>query len=136
MFMIVRLFLGLRWLIAGMSKFSGPDGSLAFSHFYDEKAVGMMAQFTEKTFLPKILLWPYIYSLPHIELALGVGLLLGLWTRWVLILTGLLYVSLAFGQMLVAGHGTVHAIAAHLILVVIALHLLKYNRWALIPDRN
>ena len=136
MFMIIRLFLGLRWLIAGMGKFSGTDGSLAFSNFYDQKAVGMMAQFSEKTFLPKFLLWPYIYSLPHVEVALGIGLLLGLWTRWMLILTGLLYVSLAFGQMLVAGHSTVHAIAAHLILVVIALHLVQHNRWALIADRD
>lgn len=130
-FMLLRLFLALRWLCAGYTKFVGADGSVACSNFHGAKTNGLLLTFTEKTPLPKILLYPYIQTLPYVELLLGLSLLLGLWSRWCLILSGLFYVSLAFGQMLIGGHDTVHAIAVHLILVVIALHFSTHGRWNL-----
>ena len=43
--------------------------------------------------------------------------------RWPLVLAGILYVALAFGQMLVGAHSVVADIAIHLGLVVVALVL-------------
>jgi len=45
-----------------------------------------------------------------------------------LILAGLLYLSLALGQMLIGGHSTVADIAIHLVLVVLALRLLETEK--------
>ncbi len=131
-FLILRLFLALRWLAAGFGKFQG-DSGFSLTH-WNTSGAGMVENFATNTFLPKFLLVPYVYPLPYIEALLGIGLLLGVKTRIVLILSGLMYVSLAFGQMLIAGHQTVANIAIHLALLIAALLLCQHNKLALVKD--
>ena len=63
-------------------------------------------------------------------IATGLMLLLGVYTRISLAIQGLLYVALSVGIILLEPK-EVDGLAVHLILVVAALMLLKYNRFTL-----
>jgi len=121
-FLLLQIFLGLRFLAAGLGKFNGPNG-LSFQHFYSQVMPALSQPFLEKTMLPAWMIQLFLGSLPYGEILLGAGILVAGKNRGPLILAGLLYISLAFGQMLIGGHTTVADIAIHLGLVVAALLL-------------
>jgi len=121
-FLLLQIFLGLRFLAAGLGKFNGPNG-LSFQHFYSQVMPALSQPFLEKTMLPAWMVQLFLGSLPYGEILLGAGILVAGKNRGPLILAGLLYISLAFGQMLIGGHTTVADIAIHLGLVVAALLL-------------
>ncbi|NBQ55273.1 MAG: hypothetical protein EBU36_01245 [Verrucomicrobia bacterium] len=123
-FLLLQLFLGLRLLVAGVSKFHGSDG-LSFSHFYGQVLPALSQPFLENSLLPAWSLKLYLGVLPYGEILIGSGILVAGRNRVPLILAGLLYLSLAFGQMLIGGQSTVADIAIHLVLVVLALRLLE-----------
>jgi len=123
-FVLLQIFLGLRLLIAGGAKFHGPEG-LSFSHFYNQVLPALSQPFLEKTFLPGWLLKLYLGSLPYAEILVGSAILVAGRNRVPLILAGALFLSLAFGQMLIGGHTTVADIAIHLGLTVLALLLVE-----------
>ena len=79
--------------------------------------------FLEKTILPAWTVQLFLGTLPYGEILLGAGILVAGKNRGPLVLAGLLYISLAFGQMLIGGQTTVADIAIHLGLVVAALLL-------------
>jgi thiosulfate dehydrogenase [quinone] large subunit len=121
-FLLLQIFLGLRFLAAGLGKFNGPNG-LSFQHFYSQVMPALSQPFLEKTMLPVWTVQLFLGSLPYGEILLGAGILVAGKNRGPLILAGLLYISLAFGQILIGGHTTVADIAIHLGLVVAALLL-------------
>jgi thiosulfate dehydrogenase (quinone) large subunit len=121
-FLLLQIFLGLRFLAAGLGKFNGPNG-LSFQHFYSQVIPALSQPFLEKTMLPVWTVQLFLGSLPYGEILLGAGILVAGKNRGPLILAGLLYISLAFGQMLIGGQTTVADIAIHLGLVVAALLL-------------
>ena len=123
-FLLLQLFLGLRLLVAGVSKFHGPGG-FSFSHFYGQVLPALSQPFLENSLLPVWSLKLYLGVLPYGEILIGSGILVAGRNRVPLILAGLLYLSLAFGQMLIGGQSTVADIAIHLVLVVLALRLLE-----------
>ena len=104
---LTRAALGLLFLVAGLNKFfgPGPDGFMQW----------ILKEFAA-TPLPAWSLVPYGYTLPFIEVALGLFLLAGLFRRAALIATALLLLSLAFGKMLLADHQTVAQIFLYLFL--------------------
>ena len=63
---------------------------------------------------------------------LGVTLLLGIATRTSLFLQGLLYISLTWGLILIKQDDGVAWLGIHMILIVMALMLAKYNRCSLL----
>jgi thiosulfate dehydrogenase [quinone] large subunit len=121
-FFLLQIFLGLRFLAAGLGKFHGPQG-LSFQHFYSQVMPALSQPFLEKSILPAWSVQLYVGGLPYIEILLGAGILVAGKNRGPLVLAGILYVSLAFGQMLIGGHTTVADIGIHLGLVVAALLL-------------
>ena len=121
-FFLLQIFLGFRFLCAGLGKFHGSQG-LSFQHFYTQVMPALSQPFLEKTFLPAWSVQLYLGALPYAEILLGAGILVAGKNRGPLLLAGLLYVSLAFGQMLIGGHTTVADIGIHLGLVVAALLL-------------
>ena len=121
-FLLLQIFLGLRFLAAGLGKFNGPNG-LSFQHFYSQVMPALSQPFLEKTILPAWTVQLFLGTLPYGEILLGAGILVAGKNRGPLILAGLLYISLAFGQMLIGGQTTVADIAIHLGLVVAALLL-------------
>lgn len=128
-FFLLQIFLGLRFLAAGLGKFYGPKG-LSFPHFYSQVLPALSQPFLEKTFLPAWSVQLYLGGLPYAEILLGAGILVAGKNRGPLVLAGLLYLSLAFGQMLIGGHTTVADIGIHLGLVVAALLLLDHGQGA------
>jgi thiosulfate dehydrogenase [quinone] large subunit len=121
-FLLLQIFLGLRFLAAGLGKFNGPNG-LSFQHFYSQVMPALSQPFLEKTILPAWTVQLFLGTLPYGEILLGAGILVAGKNRGPLVLAGLLYISLAFGQMLIGGQTTVADIAIHLGLVVAALLL-------------
>ena len=86
---LARWVVGVVLLFAGISKLPNVAGFVTY----------MTSQF-EKTWLPKALLVPYGYALPFAEIILGALLLLGIARNAVLFITGLLFITLTFGQLL------------------------------------
>jgi len=98
---LTRMALGLLFFFAGLNKFMGP-GPEGFMN-------SILDQFS-KTFLPPFSLKIYAYLLPFCEVGLGLFLIAGLYRKAVLFLTGLLLLSLGFGQILLGNHDTVASI--------------------------
>ena len=121
-FFLLQTFLGLRLLLAGITKFNGPQG-FSFSNFYGQVLPALSQPFLEKTFLPGWMLKLYLGTLPYAEILVGAGILVAGRNRVPLVMAGGLFLSLAFGQMLIGGHTTVADIAIHLGLTVLALML-------------
>lgn len=89
--LLVRLALGLLFLVAGVDKFLGPGPSGVMTK---------MAEEFQKTLLPGFLVRMFAYLLPFLEVALGFFLILGLYRRAALLVSGGLLLMLAFGMML------------------------------------
>lgn len=133
-FLILRLFLGLRTLLAGVEKFEG-QGTYSFANYYAN--MGRMAQgISGASFMPLWATKNFAHALGYLLIIFGVALLLGLKTRLTLTLTGLLYVGLSFGLMAVQESEGVAWLAAQIGLFAGALVLVRYNRFALWADKN
>jgi hypothetical protein len=92
---------------------------------------GYLVPAFEKSFLPPQLVMMYGYALPFAETILGVLLILGFCRTATLFATGLLLLSLAFGQMLIQGHAIVANIMLYILMTAIALFCGKYDCWIL-----
>jgi thiosulfate dehydrogenase [quinone] large subunit len=112
-FLILRLWLGLRAFFAGLEKFES-KGSYSFLPLWSTKL--------------------FAFAIGYALLVLGVTLLLGIKTRLTLLASGLLYVALSFGLMIVQEAEGVAWLGMHVALVVGALLLVQYNRFALTRD--
>ncbi len=95
--------------------------------------------FAASPLMPSFAVQPYAWVLGYALIALGVALLLGVCTRMTLFLMGLLYVSLTYGFIILekslgmdsaAGIGF---LGVHMIMIVAALCLAKYNKFELLP---
>jgi thiosulfate dehydrogenase [quinone] large subunit len=131
-FCLLRLFLGLRALLAGLEKFE-LGGTWSFANYYTTMPK-MAAGITANSFLP---LWAtriFALSLGYLLIVIGIALLLGLKTRIALVANGLLYVGLGFGLMAVQSNDGVAWIGVYVGMTVGALLLVRYNRFALWRD--
>jgi thiosulfate dehydrogenase [quinone] large subunit len=133
-FLLLRLFLGLRTLLAGIEKFEA-GGKYSFENYYTNMA-RMASGITGASFMPLWMTKSFAMGLGYILIVLGAALLLGLKTRWTLILTGLVYVGLSFGLMAVQESEGVAWLAVHVGLFAGALVLVRHNRFALWADKN
>lgn len=133
-FLLLRLWLGLRTLLAGVEKFES-SGSYSFENYY--KNMGRMAQgITSASFMPLWMTKFYAMTLGYLLVVLGLALLLGIKSRISLFLTGLLYVSLSFGLMAVQEGEGVAWLGMHMVMFAGALLLVKYERLAIWSDKN
>ncbi len=152
-FLLLRLWLGLRALVAGIEKFGGevtvqqpllgadgqpdPSGAMVeieqkvygFS-YYQGVPDALRTSFAGQPLLPSFLATPFYASLGYILILLGITLLLGIKTRWTLVAMGVLYTMLSVGLILIKQDAGVAWLAIHLGLIVFALQLDKYNRFA------
>lgn len=119
---LLRLPIGVLFLFAGLNKFVGGYGNFVR---------WILQEMTEKTWLPKVLLYPYAYVLPFVEVVVGFLLILGLLTRPVLVVTALLLTSLMFGKVLAQDHVTVAGNANYVLITVIAYYFSQRNRFSL-----
>ncbi len=118
---LVRWGLGLRLLVSGAAKVTDLGGFVN----------GYILPAFAKTILPDWMLIPYAYALPIVELLLGVLLIIGLFRALTLFISGLTFLSLAFGQMLLKQHAAVLDILLYLGMTAALLCLGDYDRWVL-----
>ncbi|MFM9955098.1 MAG: hypothetical protein ACKVVO_13645 [Opitutaceae bacterium] len=131
-FFLIRLWLGLRALFAGLEKFE-KGGAYSFTAYYEN--MGRMASgITGASFLPLWTTRPFAHSIGYLLILVGVTLLLGIKTRLTLLAHGLLYVALSFGLMVVQEGEGVAWLGMHVILAIGGLLLMQYNRLVLVRD--
>ncbi len=152
--LVLRAWLGVRAILTGVEKFADtrtlqvplldaagkPDSSGAVVevtqkfyslHSYHAIPDSMKDKFALEPLLPTFLTTPYYAVLGWALIALGIAVLVGLWTRASLFLMGLLYVSLTVGLILIKQDAGVAWLAIHVALVAMALSLSKHNRLTL-----
>jgi uncharacterized membrane protein YphA (DoxX/SURF4 family) len=117
---LMRVTLGIIFLFYGISKFRGGIGNFVG---------GMNQQFSGK--LPALMVMPFAYTIPFAETTSGALILLGLFTRVGLTLSGLLLVGLTFG-VVILGQGQIVAHNLQYVLVnFVLLWFLDLNRFSL-----
>jgi uncharacterized membrane protein YphA (DoxX/SURF4 family) len=97
--LILRLWVGLRLLLAGLDKMrqKGGDG---FGFEWIEKSMApIVDNMTQYTMLPAWTIKPYAVVLPYALLIVGLWCVLGIFNRLGLLLAGLVFVSLSAGLM-------------------------------------
>ncbi len=131
-FLLLRLFLGLRTLLAGVEKYEA-NKTYSFSNYY-ENMDRMATGIANNSFIP---IWGaklYAMSLGYVLTILGLALILGLKSRLTLFVTGLVYVSLGFGLMAVQEGEGVAWIGMQVLMFVVALLLVRNERLAIWRD--
>lgn len=132
-FLLLRLFLGLRTLLAGLEKFEA-RGTYSFAN-YGENMRRMAEGITGASFLPLWATKPFALSLGYLLTALGLLILMGVKPRLTLFVTGLLYVGLSFGLMAVQEGEGVAWLGVQISMFVGALLLVRHNRFSVWPDK-
>ena len=133
-FWLLRLFLGLRTLAAGLEKFEA-NKSFSFGN-YTENMTRMATGISSYSVIPLWAAKAFALSLGPILVVLGAAILLGLKTRTSLFLAGLVYVGLAFGLMAVQEGEGVAWIGMQVLMFAFALFLVRHDRFALWPNRD
>ena len=118
--LLLRLFIGLMMLSAGLGKFGNLAGFQQYIH-HD----------FDKTFLAGPLLDLFAYAQPYAEVALGALVLVGLLTRPILALTALNLIVLFFGKWVVHDFQTAAYNSLYLLITIYALCCSEDNRFSL-----
>lgn len=153
--LLLRLWLGIRALVAGIEKFAGtqasnevvggPAGDYGLTADATEKVYGfsqyhgvpeaLYAKFSTEPLIPEFALKLYDLSLGPLLILLGLTLLLGVATRISLFAMGLLYTSLTVGLILLKQDAGVAWLGIHIGLIALALIYASHNRCCLFLRR-
>ena len=87
------------------------------------------------TFLPMPLVHLSLYSIPYVEVALGALIILGLFTRWALIVGLMLMLALLFGHLVRQNWSGAHTVMHYGLYYCILLALLGQN-WMALDNRR
>lgn len=85
----------------------------------------------EKSMLPQAMVQPFSYLLPLAEFAVGLLLLLGLFTKPALIAGGLVMVMLIFGTAMIENWEALPSQLIHAAFFALLLQFSQSNQWAL-----
>lgn len=133
-FLLLRLFLGLRTLIAGLEKFEA-NKTFSFSN-YSENMARIGKAISDYSIIPAWATNIFAMSLGFLLVIFGAAILLGIKTRAALFLGGLVYVGLGFGLMAVQEGEGVAWIGMQVLMFAVALTLVRHNRFACTSDSN
>lgn len=150
---LLRLWLAMRAIQTGIEKYAGTKASTKVINVdgvpsaeglsagpekiysldsYHGVPEALMGKFKDEPLMLKWALPLYDKVLGPALIVLGLMILLGLAYRTSLFLLGLLYISLTWGLILIGQNDGVSWLAAHMILIVMALALAQYNRVAIL----
>jgi thiosulfate dehydrogenase [quinone] large subunit len=132
-FLLLRLFLGLRTLIAGLEKFEA-NKSFSFSN-YTENMTRMATGISNYSLIPLWAAKSFALSLGFLLVFVGAAILLGIKTRAALFLGGLVYVGLGFGLMSVQEGEGVAWIGMQVLMFSVALVYVRHNRFAVVGEK-
>ena len=116
---LARITIGVLFLVAGIGKFV-----MGYKVFIDY-LTGAFAN----SWIPQILVSPFAYVLPVVEIALGLLVILGLWSRITLLVSGLIFVLFAGANMAIGDGPTVGLNVLYLLVTTFALYLHGYDDW-------
>src|SRR5216684_3889630 len=111
-FGVIFLFYGIGKFMAGISNFVG----------------GMNQQFSGK--LPAVMVMPFAYFIPFAETISGALILLGLFTRVGLTLSGVLLLGLTFGVVMLGQAPTVAHNLQYVLINFVLLWFVDLNRYS------
>ena len=117
---LLRVTMGVIFLFYGIGKFVG-----GLTNFVG----GMNQRFAGK--LPAVMVMPFAYVLPFGEVASGLLILLGLFTRVGLMISGLLLIGLTFGTVMLGDPPTVAHNLQYALVNFGLLWLVDLNRYSL-----
>jgi thiosulfate dehydrogenase [quinone] large subunit len=80
--------------------------------------------------LPMVLVVPFAYSLPFIEVLVGVLILLGLFNSIALVLSSLLLIALTFGMVMLGDTPTVANNLLYVLINFVLLYLAEQNGYS------
>ncbi|MGJ8651697.1 MAG: hypothetical protein ACSHX8_00355 [Opitutaceae bacterium] len=152
--LLLRLWLAARAIQTGIEKFAGTksidttvaiDGApnaygltetttgkvYALSNYHGVPAP-LQEKFSNEPLIPDFALSLYDKLLGPALILFGLTLLLGLATRLSLFAMGLIYTSLTFGLILIKQDAGIAWLGVHIIMIVMALALTKYNKFAIL----
>ena len=153
--LLLRLWLAVRAFQTGIEKFAGSGKPIDSAVLVDgaPNTYGLTESTTAKVYaignyngvpaplydkfiieplIPEFALNIYNVVLGPALIILGLTLLLGVATRFSLFLMGLIYTSLTFGLILIKQDAGIAWLGVHIVMIVIALVLAKYNRFAIL----
>ncbi|MGH7944709.1 MAG: hypothetical protein ACREH8_07870 [Opitutaceae bacterium] len=133
-FLLLRLFLGLRTLMAGLEKFEA-NRSFSLGN-YSENMTRMATGISNNSVIPLWAAKAFALPLGFVLTLLGVAILLGVKSRISLFLSGLVYTGLAFGLMAVQEGEGVAWIGMQVLMFAVALLLVRNERFAVLGDRK
>jgi thiosulfate dehydrogenase [quinone] large subunit len=110
---VIFLFYGINKFISGVGNFVG----------------NMNQQFSGK--LPAFMVMPFAYAIPFAEVTAGALILLGLFTRLGLVISGLLLIGLTFGMVMLGQAPTVAHNLQYGLVNFVLLWLVDLNRYSL-----
>ena len=127
---LLRATMGVIFLFFGIGKFIGGIGGFVGN---------VNQQFSGK--LPDILVMPFAYAIPFAETIGGLLILLGLFTRVGLIITGLLLIGLTFGMVIlgqapIVAHNLQYALVNFVLLWFSDLNGYSLDRLIHRPERH
>jgi thiosulfate dehydrogenase [quinone] large subunit len=117
---LLRVMLGVVFLFYGVGKFMGGVGNFAD---------GMQQHFAGK--LPSVLVLPFAYALPFMEVLFGTLILIGLFNSIALVLSGLLLLALTFGTVMLGDAPTVAHNLQYALVNFVLLWLADYNGFSI-----
>lgn len=152
--LLARLWLGLRSVLTGIEKFAGTrmseqavtiDGAAnayGLTESAEEKLYSFSAyagvpqalydKLAKEPLIPQWSLAVFDWALGPALILLGLTVLLGIGTRISLFAMGLLYTGLTAGLILLKQDAGIAWLGVHIVLIVMALALSKYDRLALL----
>ncbi len=113
---LLRVTLGVIFLTTGVVKFVIGIGNFA---------AALQQEFAGK--LPMVIVTPFAYVLPFVEVAVGVLLALGLFNGIALVIAGFLLMVLTFGKTAVNDSATVAGNLSYVLIIFVLLWLVDYN---------
>lgn len=153
---LCRLWLGVRALQTGIEKYAGEEvtgnttaqidgkeneygltaGSTVEKVYsleaYHGVPVGLRGQLEEQPLMIGFFLNLFDKLLGPALILMGITVLLGVGTRISLMAQGLLYVGLTWGLILIKQDSGIAWLATHVILIVLALNLIKHDRFVIL----
>ena len=119
-YLLLRVTMGVIFLFFGVSKFiNGVNGFVG----------GMNQRFVGK--IPAMMVMPFAYALPFGEVISGALIVLGLFTRIGLLISGLLLIGLTFGTVMLGDAPTIAHNLQYALVNFVLLWLVDLNRYSL-----
>ena len=85
----------------------------------------------ENSMLPKIIVTPFSYILPIAEFAIGLFLLVGIFTKPSLVVGAVVMLILLFGTSMIENWEAIPSQLIHIAFFALLLHFADYNSWAI-----